>query len=124
MYALMNQISRYLVLLVAIEHVWIMIVEIFMWKSTIAKDLFEFDAEEAELTAPLAKVLGLYNGFLGVGLMWAFMATGIESYNLRIFLFSCVLAAGLMSSAIFNRKFFVIQAVPAGLALLLMTLNY
>ena len=121
MSTLINQGARYLVLLVAIEHVWIMIAEVFMWKSTIATDLFNYDAEEAETTALLARAHGVYSGLFGIGLMWAFVATGLEAYNLRVFLFSAILASGLATGATGNKKFLIIQTLPAGLGLLLTT---
>ena len=67
----MSTIACVLVALVALEHLYILWIEMFAW-TTRVKEVFR-DALPEELFEPtrgLAANQGLYNGFLAAGLIW------------------------------------------------------
>ena len=61
-----------LVLIVALIHVYIVILEMFLWRTERGRRAFGTDQEFAEKSATLAANQGLYNGFLVAGLVWGY----------------------------------------------------
>ncbi|MBI3543776.1 MAG: DUF1304 domain-containing protein [Deltaproteobacteria bacterium] len=114
-------IGKYLMLLIAIEHVWIGMMEIFRWEAGFAKDLAGLNDAQAAFTTPFAKNQGTYNLFLAAGLMWAYLSE--DAYfagQLRVFFLSCVLVAGLVGWRTVSKRIFFFQGLPALIALALM----
>jgi putative membrane protein len=115
----MQMIANILVGLVALEHLYILYLEMFAWE-TKGKKVFK-GSLRPELFAPtrvLAANQGLYNGFLAAGLIWSFFITDtIWSTNVAIFFLSCVIIAGIYGAITASKKIFFIQALPALLAL-------
>jgi putative membrane protein len=107
--------ARILVLCIALLHVYILVLEMFLWR-TRARRLFGMSAEQVEATATLAKNQGLYNGFLVAGLLWADLSRTDFAPRACFFL-SCVLVAGVYGGLTANRRIFYVQALPAMLAL-------
>lgn len=115
----MSQISSILVALVAIEHIYILVLEMFLWTKPAGRKAFGMSADRAELTRVMAANQGLYNGFLAAGLIWAIMHPDpTVSFQLKLFFTGCVLAAGLYGGATVGRKILYIQALPAATALI------
>ena len=54
-------------LVVALEHVWFLVLEMFLWTKPIGRKVFRTTPEFAEQSAALAANQGLYNGFLAAG---------------------------------------------------------
>jgi putative membrane protein len=108
-----------LVAFVAIEHIYILVLEMFLWTTPRGMKVFGLTAEQAASTRVMAANQGLYNGFLAAGLIWALLhpEPGI-TFQLKLFFLGCVLVAGLYGGATASRKIYVIQALPAALALL------
>ena len=108
-----------LVGLVALEHLYILYLEMFAWE-TKGQKAFK-GSLKPELFAPtkvLAANQGLYNGFLAAGLIWSFFITDNSwSINVAIFFLSCVIVAGVYGAVTATKKIFFIQALPALLAL-------
>lgn len=115
----MKQLSTILITLVAIEHLYILYIEMFAW-TTIGKKTFrKFPAELFEKTKLLAANQGLYNGFLAAGLIWSLLISNTDwSHYTAYFFLSCVITAGLYGGLTTSKSIFVIQAIPAILALL------
>src|SRR4051812_37507730 len=108
-----------LVIFVAIEHLWFMIFEMFMWKTAYARRAFGMTKEFAEASQKLAKNQGLYNGFLAAGLIWSMVLTDPTQVRaIQIFFLSCVSIAGVFGAATANYRIFFIQALPALIALM------
>ena len=115
----MELISKILIIIVALEHFYIMYFEMFAWE-TIGKKTFKgsFPEELFKPTKGLAKNQGLYNGFLAAGLIWSLMISDeIWSKNVAIFFLGCVIVAGIYGAVTASRKIFFVQALPAILAL-------
>ena len=113
----METTARVLVGLVAALHVYIMVMEMFLWERKPGRELSGFDADMARATAPLAANQGLYNGFLAAGLVWGLIAADPTGYRAQVFFLSCVVIAGLYGGITANRRILVAQALPGALAL-------
>lgn len=113
----MNTTANILVGLVAVLHVYIMVLEMFLWQKAPGRGLSGFDAEMARATAPLAANQGLYNGFLAAGLVWGLIAADPSGYRVQVFFLGCVVVAGLYGGFTANRRILVAQALPGALAL-------
>lgn len=115
----MHIVALVLTAVVAVEHVYILWMEMFAWE-TAGKKAFG-KAMPHELFKPtkgMAANQGLYNGFLAAGLGWSFLISDpIWSVNVRLFFLGCVVVAGLYGAATASKKIFYVQALPAILAL-------
>lgn len=109
--------AKALVGLVAALHVYILVLEMFLWERKPGRELSGFDAATARATAPLAANQGLYNGFLAAGLVWGLIAGEPTGPRLQIFFLVCVLVAGLYGGLTANRRILIAQALPGALAL-------
>lgn len=113
---MMNLISKLLVGLVAIEHIYFLILEMFLWTKPIGLKTFGLTAEFAEQSASLAANQGLYNGFLAAGLIWGLLSKQ-QGYSLKVFFLSCVIVAAVFGAATAKITILYVQGIPAILAL-------
>jgi putative membrane protein len=111
----MRTLALALVALVALLHVYFLVLEMFLWR-TRARRLFRMSEEKAEATAQLAANQGLYNGFLAAGLVWALLS-GPELAPRATFFLACVAVAGVYGALSVQRTILFVQALPAALAL-------
>lgn len=115
----MKVISKILVALVAIEHVYILILEMFLWTTPRALRIFSMTMEVAEASKTLAANQGLYNGFLAAGLVWALLhPNGDFARQIAIFFLLCVVVAAIVGGITAHPSIFFVQGTPAILALL------
>jgi len=114
----MDMLALALVVLVAVEHVWFLVLEMFLWTKPFGLRTFGQSAEDAERTRVLAANQGLYNGFLAAGLFWG-ASLGAAGRDVDVFFLACVLVAGLYGGATASRSILVVQALPGLVALLL-----
>jgi putative membrane protein len=106
--------------LIAVLHVYILVLEMFLWKTKRGRRAFGMTPEYAEQTATLAANQGLYNGFLAAGLFWSVAAgEATMAFQLKLFFLGCVAVAGVYGAATAARKILFIQTVPAAIALAL-----
>lgn len=113
----MNLASQVLAGLVAAIHVYILVLEMFLWATPKGQRVFRRTAAEQESTKVLAANQGLYNGFLAAGLVWSLVAPAALAFPLRVFFLACVVIAGLYGAATAVKKILYVQAAPAALAL-------
>jgi putative membrane protein len=106
------------VLLIALLHVYILVLEMFLWDKPKGMKAFGLTQEFATQTKALAANQGLYNGFLAAGLFWG-LYLGAAGGSVKVFFLACVLVAGVYGAATASRKILFIQAVPALLGLIL-----
>ena len=66
-------IGQLLVGLIAVLHVYILVLEMFLWDKPYGLKAFGNSLEKAQLTKVLAQNQGLYNGFLAAGLFLPLM---------------------------------------------------
>jgi len=103
---------------VALIHLYILVLEMFLWTTPRGRKAFGLTPEFAEATKVLAANQGLYNGFLCAGLVWG-LSLGASGRMVTVFFLGCVTVAGLYGAFTANRKILYVQAVPAIVALLL-----
>lgn len=121
----MHTIALILTALVAIEHLYILWMEMFAWE-TAGKKTFgkSMPHELFKPTKGLAANQGLYNGFLAAGLIWSFFIENAEwSNNIRLFFLGCVAVAGIFGALTASKKIFVVQALPALIAILFVLIS-
>ena len=109
---MLYQTAAVLVALMALLHVYILVLEMFLWTTKRGRRAFGTTAEYAESTKVLAANQGLYNGFLAAGLFWS-LTMGPAGYGTKLFFLGCILVAGLYGGATVGRKILFIQAIPA-----------
>lgn len=120
----MKIIADILIALVAIEHLYIMWLEMFGWTTVGRKTFRSLAPEMFEPTKVLAANQGLYNGFLAAGLIWSlFITDEIWSKNVGLFFLACVITAGTYGAWSAEKSIFYKQAVPAILALIFLLLS-
>ena len=103
---------------VGLVHVYILVLEMFLWTKPAGLRAFGQTLERATASKVLAANQGLYNGFLAAGLFWS-LTLGEQGKAVAIFFLTCVIAAGLYGAATASRKILYVQALPALIALLL-----
>jgi len=109
-------IANVLVALVALIHVYILVLEMFLWDTPYGRRVFGKKAEFATASKVLAANQGLYNGFLAAGLIWG-LSLGPGGHAVQLFFLGCVLVAGLYGAMSVGVKILFVQAVPAALAI-------
>lgn len=110
----MSLIAQLLTALVALLHVYFLVLEMFLWTKPLGLKVFAQSREKAEQSKVLAANQGLYNGFLAAGLAYG-LATGSREFCL--FFLACVVVAGVYGAATVSRKILFVQALPALLAI-------
>jgi len=115
----MNLIAAILVALVALIHVYIVILEMFLWTSARGRKAFGMTEDFAQQTKVLAANQGLYNGFLAAGLFWSLLHPDIFfAWQIAVFFLVCVAVAGIYGAATASPKILLVQTVPAVIAML------
>jgi len=117
----MSAMANVVVGLVALVHVYILVLEMFLWETPTGLRVFGQTKEAAAASKVLAANQGLYNGFLAAGLMWG-LSLGADGTDVKVFFLACVLIAGVYGALTANRRILFVQAIPAavGLALVLL----
>jgi putative membrane protein len=98
---------------IAALHVYILILEMFLWRSDRGRKAFGTTVEFAEASAPLAANQGLYNGFLAAGLVWGLIASDPTGFAAKVFFLGCVAVAGVYGAVTASRRILFVQTVPA-----------
>lgn len=117
----MSLAANIVVALVGLLHVYILVLEMFLWATPKGQKAFGLTPEFAVATKVLAANQGLYNGFLAAGLFWG-LWLGPAGGGVKVFFLLCVAVAGLYGAATASRRILFVQTVPAviGLGLLAM----
>ena len=113
----MVAIAALLVAVVAGIHVYIVILEMFLWRTPRGLKSFGTTQAFADQSATLAANQGLYNGFLVAGLVWGLLAADPIGFQVKVFFLACVIVAGVFGAATVSRRILFVQALPAVLAL-------
>lgn len=106
----MLMLAHVLIVVVALLHVYFLVLEMFLWTKPLGLKTFRNSPEKAEITRVLAANQGLYNGFLAAGLLWAAF-TGRT--DVALFFLGCVVVAALYGAYSVNKRIFFVQGVPA-----------
>ena len=122
----METLSLILTGIVALEHLYILWMEMFAWE-TVGKKTFRgaLPEELFKATKGLAANQGLYNGFLAAGLIWSFFIENPEwSFNIRVFFLGCVIVAALYGGITSSKSILLKQGLPAILALICVLISH
>lgn len=117
----MHMAANLVVGLVALLHIYFLVLEMFLWDKPAGRKAFGLSLEQAQSTKVLAANQGLYNGFLAAGLIWGLLL-GDGGGHIKFFFLACVLVAGIFGAATASKKILYVQAFPAALGLLLVWL--
>ncbi|MFT3813143.1 MAG: DUF1304 domain-containing protein [Acidovorax sp.] len=117
----MSLAAQIVVALIALLHVYILVLEMFLWDKPAGLRAFGLTPEMATATKTLAANQGLYNGFLAAGLFWG-LWLGDAGRPVQVFFLLCVLVAGLFGAATASRKILFVQVIPALIGLALVAL--
>ncbi|MEU4524973.1 DUF1304 domain-containing protein [Amycolatopsis sp. NPDC024027] len=118
----MTIVADILVGLVALIHLYIVVLEMFLWTTPRARAGFGLTKEFAEETKTLAANQGLYNGFLALALVWGLIASDPTGFQLKLYGIVCVIIAGLYGAATASKRILFVQVVPGTLALIALLL--
>ena len=108
-------IGNVLVALVAAIHLYIVVLEMFLWNTPYGRRVFGNSAEFAAASKVLAANQGLYNGFLAAGLIWG-LILGPAGHAVQLFFLACVMVAGLYGALTVGTRILFVQTLPAALA--------
>ncbi len=117
----MQLAANLVVALVALLHLYFLVLEMFLWEKPAGLRAFGMTPERAAASKALAANQGLYNGFLAAGLAWG-LWLGAAGRDVLLFFLGCVFVAGLFGAATASRKILFFQALPAAVAVALVLL--
>jgi len=118
----MNTVAQVAVALVALLHLYFLVLEMFLWDKPAGLRAFGHSAEAAASSKVLAANQGLYNGFLAAGLLWG-LTLGGGGRHVAVFFLGCIVIAGLYGALTASRKILFVQALPGAIALALVWLS-
>lgn len=114
--------------LIALLHIYILVLEMALWDKPKGMKVFGLKKEFAQATKVMAANQGLYNGFLAAGLIWGLILTTFEQavaqgQAIQIFFLSCVVVAGVFGAITSSKKILFVQGLPGAVALVLVLLS-
>jgi putative membrane protein len=112
-----------LVALVALLHIYFLVLEMFVWTKPTGLRVFGQTLEKAKDSAVLAANQGLYNGFLAAGLIWGLLHRApAVAFQIKVFFLACVVIAGLYGAYSVSKRILFVQTLPAAVALVLLSI--
>jgi len=118
----MDILIVFVIILVALEHLYFMILEMFYWDKPKGLKVFGMKLEDAKVSKTLAKNQGLYNGFLAAGLVWALFNNNFK--EIAFFFLICVTIAGIYGAYTTGKiKLFLVQSIPAIIGIILILIK-
>jgi len=106
-----------LVGLVALEHVYLLLVEMFLWTSPGIRRTLGMTSGFARESIPLAARQGLHNGFLAAGLIWGLThPNGSFGHQIQVFFLACVLIVAIYGIGTEKKTIFYVQGITAAAA--------
>lgn len=117
----MTTAANIAVALVALLHLYFLVLEMFLWDKPFGRRVFGLTPEYAAASKSLAANQGLYNGFLAAGLIWG-LSVGAAGQAIQVFFLGCVILAGIFGAVTVSVRILWAQALPglAALALVLL----
>ena len=112
----MTNTANILIGLVAVLHLYFLVLEMFLWDRPLGLRTFGHSPEAAAVSKKLAMSQGLYNGFLAAGLVWG-LSLGAAGDAIKLFFLGCVVIAGVFGGITVARKILFVQALPAVVAI-------
>lgn len=117
----MQMAATVLVGAIALFHIWIVVLEMFLWTKPIGRKTFGQSKEQAENSKVLAANQGLYNGFLAAALIVGLLHPDPSiAHAFKVYGLICVAVAGAYGGLTAKPTIFFVQGVPALVALALL----
>lgn len=114
----MNILASVAVWAIALLHVYILILEMFLWTTPRGRKAFGLTPEFARQTKALAANQGLYNGFLAAGLVWGLLHPDfMVGVQIQLFFLVCIAVAGVYGAITAKLSILFIQTLPAIIAI-------
>jgi putative membrane protein len=114
----MNIVASVVVWAIALLHVYILILEMFLWTTPRGHKAFGLTPEFAQQTKALAANQGLYNGFLAAGLIWGLLHPDfMVGVQIQVFFLICIAVAGVYGAMTAKLSILFVQTLPAILAM-------
>ena len=116
----MSILAFILILFVAIEHYYILILEMYFNESETVQRNFGLDSKflKDERVKKMMANQGLYNSFLASGLIWSLIETGEFQIQIAVFFLICIICAAVYGSVTVSKKIFLVQGLPALMAVI------
>ena len=116
----MSILAFILILFVALEHYYILILEMYLNESETVQRNFglEIDFLTDERVKKMMANQGLYNGFLATGLVWSLIESGEFQFQIAVFFLICIICAAIYGSVTVSKKIFLVQGLPALMAII------
>ena len=116
----MSILALILILFVAIEHYYILILEMYFNESETVQRNFGLDSKflKDERVKKMMANQGLYNSFLASGLIWSLIETGEFQIQIAVFFLICIICAAVYGSVTVSKKIFLLQGLPALMAII------
>ena len=115
----MQTLSILLCTLVALEHLYFLYLEMFLWTRPSGLKIFSMTAEKALSCKALAANQGLYNGFLAAGIIWGLLYPDQQTgLHIQLFFITCIIRAAIYAAFTVQRSILYIQGLPALLAVI------
>lgn len=108
---------------VALFHVYVFVLEAFLWNTPFGRKTFNTTPEFAKASRPLAINQGVYNLFLAAGLIWS-LTSADDAVSLKIFFLSCVVVAAITAGIVVSKRIMLVQGLPALVALIIVITSY
>ena len=116
--SLVPTLATLVVWAIALLHVYILVLEMFLWTTPRGQKAFGLTPEFAQVTKSLAANQGLYNGFLAAGLIWGLLHPDFwVGIQIQLFFLICVAVAGVYGALTAKLSILFIQTFPAILAM-------
>lgn len=121
----MENLSIALVVLIALEHLYILVLEMFLWHKPRTQKIFSIKKQHVQATRVMAANQGLYNGFLAAGLLWGLVHSDL-SFGLQIqfFFLVCIMLAGIYGGLTVKKSIIFVQSLPALIAIIVLVLAH
>ena len=114
----MNILASVVVWAIALLHVYILVLEMFLWTTPRGRKAFGLTPEFALATKALAANQGLYNGFLAAGLIFGLLHPDhMVGVQIQVFFLLCVAVAGFYGGMTAKISILFIQMFPALIAI-------
>ena len=117
----MKIVGTILIVIVALQHLYFLVLEMFLWTKPLGLKTFRMSIEDAMVSKALAQNMGLYNGFLAAGLFWSLTLPDPMSKSVALFFLSCIIVAAVFGGFTASMAILFVQGIPALLALLCLT---
>ena len=116
-----NSLALASVVIVALLHLGFMVLEATQWGTPRGCKLLNISAGAAQETAKIGVNMGLYNGFIGLALLWVTFALDVrQAYSAQWLLLGFIVVAGVVGAiTIPNLGILLLQSLPAAAALAL-----